>query len=169
MYIYTYIYTYTHVYMHACLSSHRIEDLARGVIIVADKVSSFLESVSHYIFKGLTAGAADPDPIPSRHAPRLRPRKAIVRRQSVWTSDLLEGSPRGPLGALGGLVGRLERSKSRGCSRGASWDGPGRRLRCFWRYGAILGSDLRSLHVFILLVLDGFLICTVIYVFLIYV
>ena len=76
--------------------------------------------------KGLTAGAADPDPIPSRHAPRLRPRKAIVQRQSVWTIDEFEESPRGPLGALGGPLGASgEDQKQRlfsGSVLGWSWE-----------------------------------------------
>ena len=83
--------------------------------------------------KGLTAGAADPDPISSRHAPRLRPRKAIVRRQSLWTIDVLEGSPRGPLGALGGPLGRAEAQGRSGVSERGS-----RGSRAVW--GASLGS-----------------------------
>ena len=53
-------------------------------------------NATYIVLKGLTADAADPNPDPSRHAPRLRPRKAIVQRQSLWIIDVLEGSPGDP-------------------------------------------------------------------------
>ena len=54
------------------------------------------------------------------------------------------GDPSGSLGrsleVLGGpWEGLIGGTKNGGCSRGASWDGPGRPLGCFWRYWAILG------------------------------
>ena len=64
----------------------------------------------------------------------------------------------GSLGVPGGVPGG---TKNGGCSRGASLDGPGRALGCFWRYWAILGSVLRGQNVVISLVLDGFLRCHV--------
>ena len=69
-----------------------------------------------------------------------------------------------PRGVLGGPWGSLEvpgevpgGTKNGGCSRGASWDGPGRPLGCFWRYWAILVSVLRSQNVVISKVLGGVL------------
>ena len=62
-------------------------------------------------------------------------------------------------GSLGGLWVVVGMPWDHGGSVGASWDGPGRPLGCFWRYGAILGSDLRGQNVVISLVLDGFLRC----------
>lgn len=62
------------------------------------------------------------------------------------------------LGCLGVLVGM---PWDHGGSLGASWDGAGRPLGCFWRYGAILGSVLRGQNVAISLVLEGFLRCHV--------
>ena len=75
------------------------------------------------------------------------------------------GDPWGSLGkaleVLGGPWGVPGGTKNEGCSWGASWDGPGRPLGCFWRYWAILGSVLRSQNVVILTVLGGFLRCHV--------
>ena len=64
----------------------------------------------------------------------------------------------GSLGVLGGVPAG---TKNGGGSLGASWDGPGRPLGCFWRCGAILGSVLRDQNVVISLVLNGFLRCHV--------
>ena len=64
----------------------------------------------------------------------------------------------GSLEVPGGVPGG---TKNGGGSLGASWDGPGGALECFWRYGPILGSVLRCQKVAISLVLEGFLICHV--------
>ena len=72
------------------------------------------------------------------------------------------GPPRGSLGVPVGVSGG---TKNGGCSRGASWDGPGRPLGCFWSYWAILGTVPRSQNVVILFVLDGFLMCHVFLMF----
>ena len=64
-------------------------------------------------------------------------------------------------GSPGGLWRVVGMPWDHGESLGASWDGPGRPLGCFWRYGAILGSVLRSQNVAMLLVLDGSLRCYV--------
>ena len=64
-------------------------------------------------------------------------------------------------GSLGGLWVVVGMPWDHGGSVGASWDGPGRPLGCFWRYGAILGSVLRCQKVVISQVLEGFLICHV--------
>ena len=69
--------------------------------------------------------------------------------------------PEQELGVLGGPWEVPGGTKNRGGSLGASWDGPGRPLGCFWRYGAILGSVLRDQNAVISLVLDGFLRCHV--------
>ena len=55
-------------------------------------------------------------------------------------------------------------SENGGGSRGASWDGPGRPLGWFRRYGAILGSVLAGQNVSISLVLNVFLRCHVFYI-----
>ena len=68
------------------------------------------------------------------------------------------GSSLGVLGVPGGIPGS---TKNGGCSRGVSWDGPGRPYGCFWRYWAIIGSVLRRKNVVISEVLGGFLRCHV--------
>ena len=67
--------------------------------------------------------------------------------------------------SLGGLWVAVGMPWDHGESLGASWDGPGRPLGCFWRYGAILGSVLRGQNVAISLVSDGFLTCHVFLIF----
>ena len=52
-------------------------------------------------------------------------------------------------------------TKDGGASFGASWDGPGEPLGCFWRYGEIPGSVPRDQNAAFSLVLMGFLICHV--------
>ena len=64
----------------------------------------------------------------------------------------------GSLGFPGGVPGG---TKNGGGSLGASWDGPGGPLGCFWRYGAILGSVLRCQNVAFSLILERVLICNV--------
>ena len=84
---------------------------------------------------------------------------------SFWRNVLAELAnghlPEQELGVLGGPWEVPGGTKNGGGSLGASWDGPGEALRCFWRYGAILGSVLRCQKVAISLVLEGFLICHV--------
>ena len=85
--------------------------------------------------------------------------------RSLWVAERMTGdvnmSPVMFWGSLGGLWVVVGMPWDHGGSVGASWDGPGRPLGCFWRYGAILGSVLRDQNVVILLVLDGFLRCHV--------
>ena len=84
---------------------------------------------------------------------------------SFWVVERMTGdvnmSPVTFWGSLGGLWVVVGMPWDHGGSVGASWDGPGRPLGCFWRYGAILGSVLRCQKVAISLVLEGFLICHV--------
>ena len=61
-----------------------------------------------------------------------------------------KGRPWGSLGVPGGIPGG---TKNGGCSRGVSWDGPGRPYGCFWRYWAIFGPVLRCQAVVISMVL----------------
>ena len=75
------------------------------------------------------------------------------------------GSLGSSLGVLGGPWGDPRGHKNGGCSRGVSWDGPGRPYGCFWRYWAILGSVLRRKNVVISLVLASFLRCHGFHVF----
>ena len=84
---------------------------------------------------------------------------------SFWRNVLAELAnghlPEQELEVLGGPWEVPGGTKNGGGSLGASWDGPGGALGCFWRYGAILGSVLRCQKVAISLVLEGFLICHV--------
>ena len=68
--------------------------------------------------------------------------------RSFWIVEGMTGdvnmSPVTFWGSLGGLWVVVGMPWDHGGSVGASWDGPGRPLGCFWRYGAILGSVLRS-------------------------
>ena len=84
---------------------------------------------------------------------------------SFWRNVLAELAnghlPEQELEVLGGPWEVPGGTKNGGGSLGASWDGPGEALRCFWRYGPILGSVLRCQNVAISLVLEGFLICHV--------
>ena len=94
-YIYIYIYVYTHKY--TCLQHIHIIERPDG-----------------------RCRRSGPHPFPTR--PRLRPHKAIVRRQPVLTIDVLEGSRRGPLGSLRGPLGRPEAQGRSGVSgRGSRW------------------------------------------------
>ena len=82
--------------------------------------------------------------------------------QSLGSSLEILGGPQGrpwrSLGVPGGIPGG---TKNGGCSRGASWDGPGRPFGSFWRYWVILGTVSTRQNVVISLVLDGFLRCHV--------
>ena len=85
--------------------------------------------------------------------------------RSLWVAERMTGdvnmSPVMFWGSLGGLWVGVGMPWDHGESLGASWDGLGRPLGCFWRYGAILGSVLRRQNIVISLVLNGFLRCHV--------
>ena len=70
-------------------------------------------------------------------------------------------------GSLGGLWVVVGMPWDHGGSVGASWDGPGRPLGCFWSYWVVLETVPRIQNVVISFVLDGFLRCHVFLCFLI--